>query len=367
MKKHVIISVTNDLVTDQRVHKVASSLFQNGYYVTLVGRKLKNSSDLSRPYKIVRFRLLFNKKVFFYAEYNLRLFFFLLFSTGNIFLSNDTDTLPANFLASKLRGRKLVFDAHEMFPEVPEVVSRPVIKKIWTTIEDLIFPKLEYCYTVCRSIADIYNQKYGISMQVIRNVPESFAIPIKKDLFPTCKKVIFYQGAINIGRGIEQIIDAMSFIDDAVFYIAGAGDILDSVKLSVREKYLQDKVFFLGRIPLGKLREYTVCSDLGVCLLENKGKNYYYSLPNRIFDFIHAEVPILATDFPEIRAIVDSYKVGVLIDHYEPEFLAKTITEIFATRENNPERKTLFQKAKHDLCWEKESLVLIDIFKKATN
>ncbi len=364
MKKNVIISVTNDLATDQRVHKNALTLFQNGYNVTLVGRKLKNSPNISRPYKTIRFSLFFNHKIFFYAEYNLRLFFFLVFSTASIFLSNDTDTLLANFLASKIRGKKLVFDAHEMFPETPEVSHRPVVKNIWTKIEDLIFPNLKYCYTVCNSIADIYNKKYNISMQVVRNIPKSNKISANKNIFPTNKKVIFYQGAVNIGRGIEQIIEAMPYIDDAVFYIAGDGDILESIRKLVDKKQLHEKVFFLGRIPLEKLREYTVSSNLGVCLLENMGKNYYYSLPNRIFDFIHAEVPILATNFPEIRKIVDSYKIGSLIDNYDPIFLADTIRKTIAYWENNPEKELLFEKAKQDLCWEKESIVLTEIFKR---
>ena len=108
-------------------------------------------------------RLLFKRSLFFYAEYNIRLFFYLLFDKADIFLSNDTDTLPANYLAALIRRKTLVFDAHEMFPEAPEVTDRKWVKKVWTTIEDLIFPRLKNTYTVCDSIASVYNKKYKIN------------------------------------------------------------------------------------------------------------------------------------------------------------------------------------------------------------
>jgi glycosyltransferase involved in cell wall biosynthesis len=322
-KKRVVISVTNDLVTDQRVNRIATTLHNNGYEVLAVGNKFKDSGQIQRPYKTRFFRLVFSRKMFFYAEFNIRLFFFLLFVKADIFLSNDTDTLPANYLASWMRGKKLVFDAHEMFPEVPEIVGRHTVKKVWTKIENMFFPKLKNCYTVCQSIADVYNERYGINMQVIRNI--SIYKPAEneeKKIHHPDKKILLYQGAVNVGRGVEWTIDAMPYIDNAVFYVAGDGDILQHLKNDVAEKKLDDRVIFLGRIPFEELHAHTISADLGISLLENKGLNYYYSLPNRIFDFMHAHVPIIATDFPEIRKVVAGSETGVLIDNYEPEILA---------------------------------------------
>ena len=144
-KKRVVISVTNDLVTDQRVNRIATTLHNHGYEVLVVGNRFKDSCQIQRPYKTKFFRLIFNRKMFFYAEYNIRLFFFLLFVKADIFLSNDTDTLPANYLASRFRRKKLVFDAHEMFPEVPEIVGRHTVKRIWTKIEKLLYRLSVHC------------------------------------------------------------------------------------------------------------------------------------------------------------------------------------------------------------------------------
>ena len=365
LHKKVIVSVTDDLVTDQRVNRISQSLHNAGYNVLVTGRKFKNSKKLERPYAIKRFRLIFNKKAVFYAEYNIRLFFFQLFSKFDILLSNDTDTLLANYLVSKIRRKPFVFDAHEMFPEVPELVGRQKVKNTWTYIEYKIFPHLKYSYTVCQSIADIYNKKYGINMQVIRNVPfthntsDAITIDEKEN-----RHILLYQGAVNIGRGIEWIIDAMEYIDNAVFYIAGTGDIFCQMQKYVEQKQLQDKVIFLGRIPLETLSSITQNADLGMSLLENRGLNYYYSAPNRIADFIHAEVPVIATDFPEISKIVKQYSVGELVTDNSPQNLAKVINDALIKWENinKEEKHQIFAKAKADLCWENEEIKLLSIF-----
>ena len=355
--KRIIISVTNDISTDRRVLKVAHSFHNNGYEVLLIGRKIKNSLPLHLPFNYKRIRLIFNHSALFYAAYNIRLFFILLFSKADILLSNDTDTLPANFLASKIRRKKLVFDAHELFPEVPELAHRPKTKYIWQRIEDFIFPRLKHCYTVCQSIADYYNQKYNINMKVVRNVPYTSAPVHEKLLHYPNKKIMIYQGALNIGRGLEWVIDAMPLVENAMFVIIGDGDILHELKERVKNLQLDEKVVFLGRISGTELHKYTPSADLGLCLLENRGLNYYYSLPNRIFDYLHAGVPVLATDFPEIENIVKTFSTGILVNHYEPEYLAEVINDFFVKGFDT----NRFTEIAKQFCWEEEEKILTEI------
>lgn len=356
--KRIVLSVTNDLVTDHRVHKVSTTLHKAGYRVLLVGRRFRNSPDLRREYETHRMRLFFNKTGLFYAEYNLRLFFFLLFVKADIFLSNDTDTLPANYLASKLRKKALVFDAHEMFPEVPELSHRPFVRSCWEKIEDWIIPHLKNCYTVCESIATIYNERYGINMRVVRNIPWASSdathhIVLHQD----GKKVLLYQGAVNTGRGVEWMIEAMPYLEDCLFYIAGKGDLLPVVQQKIHEMKLEDRVILLGQIPLENLSSYTQAADIGISLLANQGLNYYYSLPNRIFDFIKAEVPVLATDFPEINKIVSEYQIGTLTQEHDPVHLATLIKKMLKEEVNTEG----FKRAKRELTWENEEKILLKV------
>jgi len=363
----ITVSVTNDLVTDQRVHKVCTTLMQNGYDVKLIGRRLPHSKPIARPYRTERMDLLFYRTMFFYAEYNIRLFFYLLFDKTDIFLSNDTDTLPANYFASVIRKKPLVFDAHEMFPEAPEIIGRTRVKKFWTKIEDFLFPRLKNAYTVCDSIAAYYKEKYKIDMQVVRNIPLKNTKPVRFSFRTSSpidakgKKVILYQGAVNVGRGIEWMIETMPFLDDFVFYVIGDGDKLKELKEKVKKMRLTDKVIFTGQIPFEKLPEYTVRADIGINLLENWGLSYYYSLPNRIFDFIRAEVPVLASDFPETHKIITHYKIGTLINNFDPHYLA-SIVKRMALRGKN---RAAFATANEELCWENEAKILLQVMKEA--
>ncbi|NCB08129.1 MAG: glycosyltransferase, partial [Bacteroidia bacterium] len=205
-QKRIIVSVTSDLVSDNRVHKVCTTLNGMNFHVLLTGRRLPQSLPLlPRSYPTKRFRLLFHRGPLFYAEYNLRLFVFLLFSKTNVLLANDLDTLPANFLASKLRRKPLVYDSHEFFTEVPELIGRPQVKKAWEWLEQMMVPKLKFAYTVCESIAKIYTEKYGVPFRVVRNVPLAGVVHGKKENRET-RKMILYQGAVNTGRALEQAI-----------------------------------------------------------------------------------------------------------------------------------------------------------------
>jgi glycosyltransferase involved in cell wall biosynthesis len=239
------------------------------------------------------------------------------------------------------------------------------VQKVWTKIEDRIFPQLKYTYTVCQTIADTYNKRYGINMQVVRNIPfaaEETSATGRVWMDTKGKKVLLYQGAVNVGRGIEWIINTMPYLKDFVCYIVGGGDLLEKMKALVKTLRLEDRVFFTGRLPFEALSAYTQCADIGINLLDNRGLNYYYSLPNRIFDYIRNSVPVLTSDFPEIRKIVAHYDIGTLVDHYEPEYLAEIIRQMSKQEKNTAG----FARANAELTWENEAQTLLKIIQNAS-
>jgi glycosyltransferase involved in cell wall biosynthesis len=373
--KRIVISVSNDLIADQRVAKVSASLHNNGYNVLLIGCIKKERNPLKRPYHTYRFNLFFKKKFIFYLEYNLRLLFVLLFKRKDILLCNDTDALPANFIVSKLYRVPLVFDAHELFPEVPELVKRPQVKKVWEKIEDIIFPHLKYSYTVCESISEYYKEKYGITMGVVRNIPNktdnntSINNNQRKALetLPSLegKKLLLYQGAVNVGRGVEWIINAMPHLDNCILCICGEGDLFHEMQALAKEKHLEKRVIFTGRLPFEELNQYTALADLGFILLENMGLSYYYSLPNRVFDYMKYGVPVLASNFPEIARIIEPNHTGKLISHYEPEYLAGVIIQMLQEWEDKSTYKNRLKELSNKYCWENEEKVMLEIVRQA--
>lgn len=361
MQKIAIVCVTNDLSTDQRVHKTCMTLQKCGYFVIETGRLLSESIPLERSYFTLRKKLWFRKGPQFYAEFNIRLFLYLMTANVDLIFANDLDTLPAAYLVSKLRKKRLIFDAHELFPEVPELEKRPFIKGIWERIEKLIFPHLTNSITVCKSISDYYRSKYNIQMDVVRNISNhSNSLDIKPKISFPDKKIILYQGALNKGRGLEMVMDAMPYIENAMLVIIGDGDIRQQLVEKTKTLKIEDRVNFIGKISAEKLYEYAPSAHIGLCLLENKGLNYYYSLPNRIFDYLQAGVPVLATRFPEIANIVETYKTGVLIDHYEPEYLAGVINNML----KKPFNTEHFDSVSKEFSWEKEEKVLMGVINR---
>jgi len=354
--------VTNDLVSDNRVHKVCTTLKQMGFDVLLVGRKLPASNPVQRAYSTKRMHLLFKKGPLFYAEYNFRLFLLLLWTKSDILLSNDLDSLTANFLASRLKRVPLVYDSHEYFTEVPELINRPRIQKIWESLERKMLPNVKYAYTVCDSIANVYHEKYGTDFKVVRNLPQ--AREIKSQKKESDKKLILYQGAVNVARGLEQAIRAMHYIENAELVIAGDGDIKTELEELVKTEKLENKVRFTGRLPLEKLHEITVQADLGLSIEEDFGLNYRFALPNKLFDYIQAQIPVLVSNLPEMAAIVKKYKVGAITDSLEPKQLAARISDALFNESKRKIWKENLPAAAKELVWENEEKVIQDLFKR---
>ena len=351
-----IVAVTNDLTTDQRVHKICTTLLSLNYNVLLVGRLKKDSLPLQpQGYVTKRFELWFNKGAYFYANYNIRLFFFLLFSKQSLIWSNDLDTLPACFLASKMKRNILVFDSHEYFTEVPELIPRPKIQAFWKRIERFILPRLKNVITVCNGIAELYRKEYNIDVKVVRNVPylTSFNPPsVKKE------KIILYQGAINVNRGIETMVKAMQYIDGAILQLIGKGDITASIQQLIEQLNLSNKVKLLGEIPYQELENYTQQASIGLSLEEDVGLNYRLALPNKLFDYIHAEIPVLVADLPEMSALVKQYQLGEIAQSSEPKALANQLNEMLQNEPQLNSWKINAAKAKQELNWEKESEII---------
>lgn len=317
----------------------------------------------ARPYRTHRMKLLFEKGALFYAAFNLRLFFLLLFSKFDLVVANDLDTLLACYRASTFRGKKLVYDSHEYFTEVPELIHRRRVQKFWEGIEKRIFPKLKIISTVNDSIAGLYEKKYGKKLFVVRNIPPLRQLHKSKsrsDLgLPVDKKILIIQGAgINIHRGNEEMVLAMKHLDGFVLLICGDGDVVPQLKDMVVREQLSEKVKFYSRMPYAELMEFTQNADMGITLDKANNINYKLSLPNKLFDFIHAGIPVLSSDLPEVGKIVREHGVGVITTSHDPEKIAAIIRQTFADEIQMETFRENCRKATQSLTWENECKVL---------
>ena len=368
-KKKIIISVTNDLSTDQRVKKVCGTLNAMNYDILLIGRKRPTSLKLNRPYRTKRMKLIFNKGALFYAEFNMRLFILLVFSKVDIYHANDLDTLLANYLAAIIRRKPIVYDSHEYFTGVPEIQNKKLVKKVWQTIEQFIFPKLKHIITVNQSIAQLYKEEYNKDLRILRNVPnkvETIKLKSKSELnIAEDKDIIITQGAgININRGIEELVEAMQYLNNVCLIIIGDGDVIPQLKKRVLELKLENSIIFMGRMPYHEMMQYTQHAKLGITIDKDTNTNYKYSLPNKLFDFIHAGIPILASKIIEVEKIIKKYQIGLFINNHEPTHIANQIKYALDNKELMSEWKSNTHHASRELNWEIEENTLKDLYKK---
>lgn len=371
MKKRVIFSVINDIVFDQRVNRVAGTLLQEGAEILVIGRQLRNSMSCNHlPYPVKRFRMIFNKGPFLYAFFNIRLFLYLLFRKVDILVANDLDTLLANYLVSRIRKATLIYDSHEYFTGVPEIQNRPFVRKVWQTIEKWIFPKLEHIYTVNQSIARIYEEKYNVNVGIVRNVSckwnRSGNCSRNQLGLPANRFIVILQGSgINIDRGAEEAVLSMQYLDNTILMIIGDGDIVKNLKQMVSEQGLQSKVMFMEKVPYNILMNFTCAADVGITLDKDTNLNYKYSLPNKLFDYIQAGVPVLASKVVEVENIIKSYNIGDIIDNHNPEHIASKLKNMFSDMDRMQLWKKNLHIAGEELCWENEQGKIIEIFRKA--
>ncbi len=356
--KQLVFTVTNDLTYDQRMIRICSSLSSAGYRVTLIGRRQKRSIPLqSMEFHQKRLRCFFEKGKAFYIEYNFRLFFFLLFKRSDLVCAIDLDTILPVYFISRLKGVRRVYDAHELFCEMKEIVSRPAIYKVWKKIERFTVPKFKLGYTVNQFIADEFNKMYQSQYEIIRNMPvlKPLDIPDKPE------KYIFYQGAVNEGRSFETLIPAFKEIGVPLL-IAGDGNFMNQAKQLVNEHQLADKIRFLGKLKPEELYYYTLRAWAGLTLFENKGLSNYYSLANRFFDYLHACIPQLCVAYPAYVELNKKYKIAVLVTDLDSRALAKSINGLLGDDFLYQELQKNCMKARAELNWQNEEKKLIRFY-----
>ena len=360
-KKRITFAVTNDLVYDQRMQKICTSLQKEDYHITLIGRNQASSPLLKdRPYKQIRLPGWFGKGSLMYIEFNFRLFIYLLFYSTEAICAIDLDTILPCYLISKLKGTKRIYDAHELFTEQKEIVTRPGIQKLWLRVEQFAVPKFKHGYTVNQFIADEFERRYKVKYGVVKNMP--VLKPYTTNQKPS-QPFIIYQGAVNEGRSFETLIPAMKEVDGKLI-ICGNGNFFEQVKKLIKKHKVADKVEMKGYIQPDELAKLTPTAHVAVTLFEQVGLNQYNSLSNRFFDYIMAGVPQVCVGYPEYEAINDKYGIAYLIYNTEAFTIAQALNNLLHDNVLHKSIKQKCLKAREELNWATEEKVLIQFYKK---
>jgi glycosyltransferase involved in cell wall biosynthesis len=357
--KKIYFTVTNDLAIDQRMQRICTTLTENGYDVTLVGCEFANSSPLiPQKYKQRRLRCWFKKGKLFYLEYNVRLLNFLTLKKIDAICAIDLDTIHPCYTISRFKKIHRIYDAHELYTEMKEVITRPAIKKIWDAVEKRLVPKFHWGYTVSDGIADEFKKRYGVNYQTIRNVPvlKETELPVANERF------ILYQGAVNEARGLEYLVPAMKMVN-CKLVICGDGNFMPRLKKMIIENEVENKIELKGRVAPDQLRTISQQATIGIALSEKEGLNQWLALPNKFFDYIHALVPQVTMNYPEYKKINEQFEVAVLIDDLKPETVANAINGLLTNETKRNRLRENCMKARLELNWQHEEKKLLGLYK----
>ncbi len=356
--KSIIFTVTNDLTYDQRMHRICTTLSAT-YQVTLVGRKMVNSVAMQpAPYAQRRLAVVFTSGKLMYLAYNCRLLFTLLFARADCYCAIDLDTILPVLIASFVRRKRRVYDAHELFTEQKEIVTRPSIYKLWLAVERFAVPKFKLGYTVNSFIAGELYRRYAVRYQVVRNLPNLQPLTPQPR---SGENFIIYQGAVNEGRSFETLIPAMQYIN-ARLVICGTGNFMKQVQQLIVQHNVQHKVELRGAVAPAELQQLTPRATVAIMLFEDTGLNQYQSLANRFFDYIMAGVPQVCINFPQYKALNDEFKIASLIADNRAETIAGAVNNLL---ENAVYHATLQKNcllARQILNWQTEEQKLKDFY-----
>ncbi len=358
----LLFAATSDLVYDQRMQRICGGLQAAGYQVQLVGWERPASGPLTaQSYGQHRLRGWFQKGKLFYLEYNLRLLFYLLGQRAEAWCAVDLDTALPVWLRARLGGQPFAYDAHELFTEVPEVVGRPAVQRAWRWVEGFVVPRARLAYTVGPALARVFAERYGRSFGVVRNAARLRPAP------PAAPAggFVLYQGVLNVGRGLEALLDAMPRVRGRLV-LCGEGDCSAALRAQAARLGLlaSGQVEFRGRLLPEELRAVAAQAAVGVLLLENRGLSYYYSLANKFFDYVHAGIPQVVIDFPEYRALNDEFDVAELVPDLDPGALAAALNRLLPGGDaaRYQQLAANCHRAAPHLSWEHEERVLLRLW-----
>ena len=338
-----------------------------GFDVTVVGSIFRDKSELKRPYNIHRLEMFFRKGHLFYFEFNIRLFLFAIRGRFDILVANGLDTLPGIGMTAFLKRKPFVYDSYDLFTESAEMIGRPIGRWFWQLIERCMIRKARRVYTVSESIAAFLESKYRISIDLVRNTPEFHSIkkyPPEYRLVHEGLKVLIYQGAVNRGRGLEMIIKAMKYLPEAMLFIVGEGEEEKKLEKLVSQTKLYNRVIFYGRVQFEELKFLTMQADLGLSAEEDICLNYRYALPNKLFDYIHAGIPVLVSGLQEMHKIVSERQIGQIIVDRSPDKLAVQIREMLSDEELVKQWRANAITTAKEFNWCKEKNSLIEIYEE---
>ena len=291
---------------------------------------------------------------------------------ADVYHAHDLDTLWPSARAAARRGSRLVYDSHELFAEQSSLVHRPGIRGFWRWLERRLIRRVDRVLTVSSAIAENLEQTYGLERPpvLVRNLPP-FREPVAGDslrralgLVGDTDPLVLYQGGFLTENGLADQITAMSRIEVGRLVLLGSGPMEEALRRQVAALGLHDRVRFLPRLPFPQLHALTCGADLGLCVIKPTGNSFLWSMPNKLFEYLMAGLPVLAGDTPEIRRVIEDTGAGALVDPEDPDAIADGIRELLTDEGRRRRMGEAALRSAERYCWEREAPHLLEAYEQ---
>ena len=359
-----------DLHYDYRIYREATSLHHAGHQVVIIASSfnpapLEGWDDFEiHLIPVDRKRSLRRLYPFFWQ----RAYRLLLNARPDVYHAHDLDALWPAVRAARRLDRPLVYDSHEFWIEQSSLVNRPLMRSFWSVLERWLIKRADRIITVSESIAESLCTRYRLDeVVVLRNLP-LFREKIQSNLIretlnlPANRPIVLYQGGFLTENGLREQIEAAADFEDAALVLIGNGPSEEALREQVRVNGLDDRVFFIPRVPFHQLHRYTCSADLGLCLIKGTGKSFYYSLPNKLFEYMMAGLPVLASNFPEMQRVVHETHTGVTVDPTDIDSIRQRVAEFLADAKRRAACGQASLEAAQRYNWEREADQLTKLY-----
>jgi glycosyltransferase involved in cell wall biosynthesis len=360
LKTKVLITFLGNINYDTRCKNLYDTLTTNNFDVEFIGFDWQ-TKDFSETHGSISIHKL--KKGFlslsFYLKFLWHLKLKLLTTKAEIIFAEDIYTLPFAVFFGKLKRAKIYYDSRELFGYLAGLKEKKFKQAFWKWMEKFFIRRAD-CVMVTGSMdGEFLKKEYGIKNLILRNLPRYYKPELQLDLhshlqIDKTKSIILYQGVLLKGRGIEKIFSVLNELPDHVFVIAGGGEFEEHYQKLAEEMKIAQQVFFLGKLTQEDLPQVTGSAGIGVSLIENLSVSYYHALPNKLFEYIMAEVPVIVSSLPQMKEIVEKYDVGYAVEFESKDELISAIKKLTHDKNLYERKKHNCHIASQELNWEKE-------------
>ena len=367
---HICMVAFSDLRFDYRIFREATSLHQAGHRLSIVSTAFTTDPLVGwddfevHLIPIDRSRSLRMLYPFFWKEAGRR----LAGIEADVYHVHDLDALGPGVRAAKRRDRPLVYDSHEFWIEQSSLVNRRIMRGFWSKLEKRLMRNVDRAIAVSQSIAHSLEQRYRLEhVAVLRNLP-LYRPRLESDRIRQTlgieggRPIVLYQGGFLTENGLQEQIEAAKDFANAAFVLIGSGPCEAELKEQVRQNHLEDRVYFIDRVPFRELHSYTCSADIGLCLIKGTGKSFYYSLPNKLFEYMMAGLPVLASNFPEMQRVIDETSAGSTADPSNIDAIGQGVRALLADPERRQEQREAALRAARHFNWEQEAEILIQLY-----